>query len=249
MAFLFRAIGRTLGLTGGDGEEEVPEPIAGLRSSAPRANPTQIPEFKLVLVGDGGVGKTTLVKRHKTGEFNGKYVPTLGVEVNSLRFDTNCGPIVFNVWDTAGQEKFGGLRDGYYVNSQCAIVMFDVTSRITYANVPKWFSDLERTCGSSFPRVLVGNKVDSHDRVVKAKDITYHRKRNIRYYDLSAKSNYNFEKPFLYLARELTGQPELQFVGGFAKPPEVTMTPASVRALEEEMDRVHRIPIPDDDDL
>ncbi|RLN86733.1 hypothetical protein BBJ28_00012238, partial [Nothophytophthora sp. Chile5] len=111
-----------------------------------------VPEFKLILVGDGGVGKTTFVKRHLTGEFEKKYVDwyadhacrillycitaTLGVEVHPLTFHTNFGPIRFNCWDTAGQEKFGGLRDGYYIQGQCAIIMFDVTSRITYKNVP-----------------------------------------------------------------------------------------------------------------
>ena len=50
----------------------------------------------------------------------------------------NYGNIIFDVWDTAGQEKFGGLRDGYYINGQCGIIMFDVTSRITYKNVPNW---------------------------------------------------------------------------------------------------------------
>lgn len=50
----------------------------------------------------------------------------------------NFGQIQFDVWDTAGQEKFGGLRDGYYINGQCGIIMFDVTSRITYKNVPNW---------------------------------------------------------------------------------------------------------------
>ena len=68
-----------------------------------------------VLCGDGGTGKTTFVKRHETGEFEKKYVATLGVEVHPLPFYTNYGLIVFNVWDTAGQEKFGGLRDGYYI--------------------------------------------------------------------------------------------------------------------------------------
>jgi GTPase SAR1 family protein len=55
-----------------------------------------------------------------------------------LGFHTNYGEIKFEVWDTAGQEKFGGLRDGYYINGQCGIIMFDVTSRITYKNVPNW---------------------------------------------------------------------------------------------------------------
>jgi len=177
-------------------------------------------EYKLVLLGDGGVGKTTLVKRHITGEFTKRYVPTLGVQVSSLRFDTSRGPVVFNVWDTAGQEKFGGLRDGYYVNADCAIVMFDVTSRITYQNVPQWVHDLRRICGASLPCVLVGNKVDVKERAVKAQNITYHKKQGMRYYDVSAKSNYNFEKPFLWLARQLTGDEELEFVGSFAKAPE-----------------------------
>jgi GTPase SAR1 family protein len=53
------------------------------------------------------------------------------------------GQIQFDVWDTAGQEKFGGLRDGYYINGQCGIIMFDVTSRITYKNVPNWHRRFE----------------------------------------------------------------------------------------------------------
>ena len=112
------------------------------------------------------------------------------------------GQLVFNVWDTAGQEKFGGLRDGYYIQGQCAIIMFDVTSRITYKNVPNWHRDLVRVC-ETIPIVLVGNKVDVKERKVKAKQITFHRKKNLQYYDISAKSNYNFEKPFLWLARKV----------------------------------------------
>jgi hypothetical protein len=192
-----------------------------------------------VLVGDGGVGKTTFVKRHLTGEFEKKYVATLGVEVHPLVFHTNRGPIRFNVWDTAGQEKFGGLRDGYYIQGtygfifdffggkcsllmsqrpkvvvlqrprgfskttwfptfpwicffilavliceffcagQCAIIMFDVTARVTYKNVPSWHRDLTRVC-DNIPIVLVGNKVDIKDRKVKAKSIVFHRKKNLQ---------------------------------------------------------------------
>ena len=72
---------------------------------------------------------------------------TIGVEVHPLDFTTNRGKLRFFCWDTAGQEKFGGLRDGYYIHGQCAIIMFDVTSRLTYKNVPTWHRDLCR-CGT-----------------------------------------------------------------------------------------------------
>lgn len=66
------------------------------------------------------------------------------MEVHPLDFTTNRGKLRFYCWDTAGQEKFGGLRDGYYIHGQCAIIMFDVTSRLTYKNVPTWHRDLCR---------------------------------------------------------------------------------------------------------
>jgi GTP-binding nuclear protein Ran len=204
--------------------------------------------FKLVLVGDGGVGKTTFVKRHLTGEFEKKYVATLGVEVHPVKFTTTRGEVIFNVWDTAGQEKFGGLRDGYYIQGQCAIIMFDVTSRVTYKNAPNWHRDLIRVC-DQIPIVLVGNKVDIKDRKVKAKAITFHRKKNLQYYDISAKSNYNFEKPFLYLARKLIGDPNLDFVAMPALlPPEVKIDKAQMAQYEHELQAAQQAPLPDEDD-
>ena len=70
-------------------------------------------KFKLVMVGDGGVGKTTFVKRHRTGEFERVYTPTQAVSVTQVPFYTNHGPILLEIWDTAGQEKLGKLREIY----------------------------------------------------------------------------------------------------------------------------------------
>uniref|UniRef100_K3XL71 GTP-binding nuclear protein n=2 Tax=Panicoideae TaxID=147369 RepID=K3XL71_SETIT len=193
-------------------------------------------------------GKTTFVKRHLTGEFEKKYEPTIGVEVHPLDFSTNCGKIRFYCWDTAGQEKFGGLRDGYYIHGQCAIIMFDVTSRLTYKNVPTWHRDLCRVC-ENIPIVLCGNKVDVKNRQVKAKQVTFHRKKNLQYYEISAKSNYNFEKPFLYLARKLAGDQNLHFVEAVAlKPPEVQIDMAMQQQHEAELAAAAAQPLPDDDD-
>jgi len=220
-----------------------------LSSQTQPGTPAQpVAEFKLVLVGDGGVGKTTFVKRHLTGEFEKKYIATQGVEVSSLTFFTNYGPIKFNIWDTAGQEKLGGLREGYYIGADCAIVMFDVTSRITYKNVPKWYKDLTRIC-ENIPMVLVGNKVDAKDRKVKARQITFHRKRNLQYYDVSAKSNYQFEKPFLFLMKRLVNDANLDLVEAPAlQPPEFHMTEDQIRELEHERAAAENAPLPDNDE-
>jgi len=218
---------------------------------AQQPNDQVVATFKLILCGDGGTGKTTFVKRHLTGEFEKKYIATLGVEVHPLTFYTNYGKVLFNCWDTAGQEKFGGLRDGYYIQGQCAIIMFDVTSRVTYKNVPNWHRDLVRVC-ENIPIVLCGNKVDVKERKVKAKSITFHRKKNLQYYDISAKSNYNFEKPFLWLLRKLCGEAELEFVEMPAlQPPEVTMDNELKKKYEQELQEAQACELPDgeDDDL
>jgi GTP-binding nuclear protein Ran len=205
-------------------------------------------KFKLILVGDGGVGKTTFVKRHKTGEFEKKYIATQGVSVSPLPFYTNLGLVVFNCWDTAGQEKFGGLRDGYYIDGQAAIIMFDVTSRITYKNVPHWHKDLVRVC-ENIPIVLCGNKVDCKDRKVKPKEIQFHRKKGLQYYDISAKSNYNYEKPFLYIIRTLSGQPEAKFEKAPAlEPKEAEVDQNLINQWNQELDEANKVQIQEDDD-
>merc|ERR1711920_574616 len=111
----------------------------------------------------------------------------------------------------------------------CAIIMFDVTSRITYKNVPNWHRDIVRVC-ENIPIVLVGNKVDVKDRQVKAKSI------------------YNFEKPFLWLARRLTNQGNLQFVGQFAKAPEIQIDANLIAQHERELQEAQNVAIGDDDE-
>lgn len=126
--------------------------------------------------------------------------------------------------------------------------MFDVTARLTYKNVAIWHRDLCRVC-ENIPIVLCGNKVDVKNRQVKAKQVTFHRKKNIQYYEISAKSNYNYEKPFLYLLRKLAGDPNLNFAEQAALlPPEVHIDMIAQQQQEEELRRAVLQPLPDDDD-
>eukprot|EP01124_Arcella_intermedia_P025927 TRINITY_DN474_c0_g1_i1.p1 TRINITY_DN474_c0_g1~~TRINITY_DN474_c0_g1_i1.p1 ORF type:complete len:212 (-),score=22.29 TRINITY_DN474_c0_g1_i1:18-653(-) len=180
---------------------------------------TATPTFKCLLIGDGNVGKSTFVRRHRSGDFTTEYVPTLGVEVHPLRFHSGHGPISFKVWDTAGQEKFGGLRDGYYMNGNCAIIMFDLGDRKTYSRIWSWKQDIERLC-PNIPIVVVGNKFDllGRKRVPEAliKKVT---EKGMDFVAVSSRTNYNLEKPFLLLSRKVTGEEDLVFVAEPSVPP------------------------------
>eukprot|EP01130_Rhizamoeba_saxonica_P004771 TRINITY_DN193_c0_g1_i1.p1 TRINITY_DN193_c0_g1~~TRINITY_DN193_c0_g1_i1.p1 ORF type:complete len:206 (+),score=46.90 TRINITY_DN193_c0_g1_i1:162-779(+) len=182
------------------------------------------------------------------GEFKRVYFPTMGAEVHTMEWYTSAGTVELLVWDTAGQEKFSQLKDGYYIGADAVIIMFDVTSRMTYKNVATWYRDIERVCGS-IPAVLVGNKVDIRDRKVKPRQIVFHRRKNIQYYDISVKSNYNYVKPFLYLLRRLSGDRNLTLVEQpDLKPKEIEMTPQQIEELKMMAAETSSYTIPDMDE-
>jgi len=148
--------------------------------------------YKCVLVGDGGVGKTTLVKGLLTQQFERKYVATLGVEVHPLIF----GNTRFNVWDTAGQEKFGGLRDGYYIQANCGLVCFDLTSPVTFKNAVRWAHDLGKYTQNL---VLVGFKSDLDPRVSQDQILQLCELLQCPYFEISTKVGTGIRAPFLHL--------------------------------------------------
>lgn len=165
--------------------------------------------YKICLIGDAQTGKSAFLVRHIYGEFLARYHPTMGVEVHPLNFLTNYGKYTLNIWDCAGDERFAGLEDGYYIGAHAALIFFSLTDRASYEHLGEW-RDAYQAVAPNTPVVQCGSKVDEHARAIKAVELSKDPK--IRpYYDISAKSYYNFEKPFLHLLRELTGHADLVF--------------------------------------
>ena len=176
--------------------------------------------FKVCLIGDGGVGKTAFIKRHLTGEFEKSYIPTLGVEVHPLFWEMANAEgekvnVKFNVWDCAGQPKLGGLRDGYFIEADAAIVMFDLTNPQSLHAAMSWIDDFNRVASAkkttkASPIVLCGNKFDvdfrGASRALSAKEFGQVLMKATKYYDVSAKSCYNYEKPLRDIVDYLTGE-------------------------------------------
>ena len=149
-------------------------------------------------------GKTTFMERHCTGKFTKKYIPTLGVEVKLISFCLSDGStIIFNIWDCAGQEKFGGLRDGYYVGADAFMVMFDVTSRLSFNEAigGDWWKN-KLLAGK--PALLLANKVDIKERKVPGKESSDKTPQNATHIEISVKSNYQSRKTFSQISTNIT---------------------------------------------
>jgi len=143
----------------------------------------------------------------------------------------------------------GALLMLFSIDAKAAMILFDVTARLTYKSVPNWHRDLTRVCGD-IPIVICGNKVDVKDRKVTPKSITFHRKKNLQYYDISVRSNYNYEKPFVYLLRRLANDPSLNLVAPVSLyPPLTSVDPELIKIAEQELAMAITIPIPEEDDI
>lgn len=160
--------------------------------------------FKIVLLGEGGVGKTTFVKKYRTGEFERKYVPTLGVDVHPLHFkcffsdssddEGSFEVVTLNIWDTAGQEKYNGLSDCYYLEAKAAMIFYDLQSALTYKLIPKWDKLYRRTAPDT-PVIYCGNKSDCSTLKVPMNNDDHHY--------ISTKTGENIDAPFIDVLSKL----------------------------------------------
>jgi GTP-binding nuclear protein Ran len=168
-----------------------------------------IPSFNCLIVGDIGVGKTTFCTRFEpTGEaLESKYAT-----LHPIVFDTTHGKIQFVLWDPNGLESTSPLPDEFYKYATCAILMFSVGDRSTYKNIPNWYRETVRVC-EFIPTVLVGTKIDDgNNRKIKPKMITFNRKKNLKYCEVSSLANFRVEVPFLLLSQLLTRDDSLRIV-------------------------------------
>jgi small GTP-binding protein len=158
--------------------------------------------FKVVLVGDAEVGKTSLTTRFAYGTFTDGYISTLGVDfiVKSLPLDNYI--VKLQAWDTAGQERYAGVRPIYYRGARGALLVFDITTRQSFVNVDKWLEQIHKFSGPEVPIILVGNKIDLlESRVVTTDEVrVYAAQKEMPFFETSAKTDYCVKDVFEKLA-------------------------------------------------
>lgn len=155
--------------------------------------------FKLVIIGDPMVGKTSLITRFITKTFDHEYLQTIGTQLNCSEIVVGDVLIRLIIWDLAGQPRFESVRKLYFLGSDAVIVTFDLTRRETFDNIEGWLQAFRQAVPDEVPSVLVGNKVDLASKRMISRAEAYQRHINLEfdnYFESSARSGENVAELF-----------------------------------------------------
>lgn len=166
-------------------------------------------QFKLVLLGESAVGKSSLVLRFVRGQFFDYQESTIGAAFLTQTVALNDTTVKFEIWDTAGQERYHSLAPMYYRGAAAAIVVYDITSPDSFARAKSWVRELQRQGNPNIVIALAGNKADlaSKRKVDPDEAKQYAEENNIMFMETSAKTAANVNELFVQIARKLPKQP------------------------------------------
>ena len=156
---------------------------------------------KLLILGDGKVGKTSILLRFTEEYFPNSHIQTLGIDFKLKLQEIEGKVYKFQIWDTAGQERFRKLTTAYYKNAKGIILVYDVTRKESFEMVTFWMTEIQKHALNDVVKVLVGNQVDKTDReVTKQEGQNKADELGVEYFETSAKTGVGIEKLFTYMA-------------------------------------------------
>jgi len=161
-------------------------------------------QFKLVLLGESAVGKSSLVLRFVKGQFLEYQESTIGAAFLTQTVSLNDTIVKFEIWDTAGQERYHSLAPMYYREAQAAIVVYDITSTDSFERAKSWIKELQRQGNPNIVIALAGNKsdLDTNRRIQQTEAQTYADDNALLFMETSAKTAANVNELFVAIAKK-----------------------------------------------
>ena len=162
-------------------------------------------KFKLMVLGESKVGKTSLIKRYTKDKFGGVYLTTVGVDFQNKVIKIDDKKICLQIWDTAGQERFRNLAKNYFNTSNGFVIIYDITDRESFKYLKFWAEQISSNAPEGTKSVLVGNKCDLEEsrNISIEEGEAFAQKYKIKFFEASAKKGTNINEIFEYLANEI----------------------------------------------
>ena len=154
--------------------------------------------YKIIIIGDSGVGKSNILSRYLRDEFKQDSKSTVGVEFGAKKLTINNTTIKAQIWDTAGQERYRSITSTYYKGSKGCFIVYDITQTSTFESVDRWYNEMKKTADHNISIVLVGNKcdLDAQRQVTKEAGEEKAKTLNVPFFETSALANIQIEKVF-----------------------------------------------------
>lgn len=161
--------------------------------------------FKLLLIGDSGVGKTCVLFRFSEDAFNSTFISTIGIDFKIRTIDLDGKKIKLQIWDTAGQERFRTITTAYYRGAMGIMLVFDITNEKSFDNIRNWIRNIEEHAAADVEKMILGNKCDMNDKrqVSQERGQALAVEYNVKFMETSAKTSLNVEEAFISLARDI----------------------------------------------
>eukprot|EP01017_Pseudomicrothorax_dubius_P028320 TRINITY_DN335_c0_g1_i1.p1 TRINITY_DN335_c0_g1~~TRINITY_DN335_c0_g1_i1.p1 ORF type:complete len:208 (-),score=44.00 TRINITY_DN335_c0_g1_i1:165-788(-) len=161
--------------------------------------------FKLLLIGNSAVGKSSLLIRFSDNIFNESFLPTIGVDFKIRTLDLSGKVAKLQIWDTAGQERFKNITSSYYKGAHGVVLVYDITDRQSFKDVENWLGEVGKHANENIVKLLVGNKADleSQRQVTTEEAREFANSLGIKFVETSAKSSSNVETAFRTLSTEI----------------------------------------------
>ena len=159
--------------------------------------------FKVLLLGNSDVGKSSLLLRFVDSVWNESFVPTIGVDFKVKTLDIGEKRVKMQIWDTAGQERFRNVVATYFRGSNGILLIYDITSRESFKNLESWLIEIEKNASENVLKILIGNKNDlENERVIsKEEGQDFANRYSMQFIETSAKMDTNVSEAFLTLAK------------------------------------------------
>ena len=171
--------------------------------------------YKVMLIGDSGVGKTSIIFRFAENAFSTTFISTIGIDFKMKTLEVKGRRVKLQIWDTAGQERFHTITTSFYRGARGIILVYDITNTKSFDNITNWLRNIEKHAHEDVEKMILGNKADVEEKrmVKKGRGEEMAEEHGVPFFETSAKTDMNIEAAFVKMVEQIMDKDKEETLG------------------------------------